>query len=241
MHKRRCEWCAFESVHRSSLSRHRTRCTHRPQPLERAGCYTTARRCSCGYLCADRSNWSKHVRRCGHATTPLRECVQQLAEQLVEKDRQIHSLMQLTAAGTNAAAITTHHNTLNVLIVAPVFGHEAPPSDEHVARLLDDPRTSIREYVRLRHLRPGVQNIRMTNKRSKFAEVVREVSGQKQWAHEDLRGVLEDVVDVSRSDLRGVAEGVEHNRWLRFDACVDRSVEKLREQHRAVEMLLMDR
>lgn len=256
--RRRCEWCAYETEHRQNLYRHRLSCAHRPSTA-----HGDCRRCACGYATPDRGNWNRHQRTCAASSATdvhdqlvrLREALcekdRQLAaheqrlrdtSELIElKDRQIDELLSAAREERKRPRVITH--SMKVVLVAPAYGAEPPPDVENVVKLLDDPSTSVREYVRLRHLAGKAQNVRLTNKRSKTIEVVRDVDGIKRWVHEDMKMLVEDMVDTSRTDLRGIAEELEppHERWIRYDNLVSRTTDGRRRQRELVERVLMDR
>ncbi len=193
--------------------------------------YKEARVCECGYTTNNTGNWSAHKKRCKLVKSDKDALVEQMKQQLADKDRQLADTQEQLAAkdeqikekdGQIKELIqvakkprTVNNNTTNKYVVEQhinVFGNE---SIEHISpaeiqALLADPANAVPQFIKLKHRRaPGGvnHNLRIPNQKRAIYQVVVAGEGEdKEWENKSKGDVLEQLYDDNSGYLECEAD-----------------------------------
>jgi len=178
--------------------------------------YKEARTCECGYTTNNTGNWSAHKKRCKMVKSDKDVLVEQMKQQLADKDRQLEAKdRQIEELIKVAKRPRTVNNTTNNKFVVEqhvnVFGKESIDhiSQQQIQALLADPVNAVPQFIKLKHRKaPGGvnQNLRVPNQKRAIYQVV--VSGDegKEWENKSKGEILEQLYDDNSGHLEAEAD-----------------------------------
>ena len=180
--------------------------------------YKEPRVCECGYSTIDASNWSKHKRSCKLVKSDKDELVEQMKQQLADKDRQleakdrqIEELIKVAKKPRTVNNNTTTHNKFVVEQHINSFGNESIEhiSHQQIQELLANPENAVPQFIKLKHQKaPGGinQNLRVPNKKRAIYQVVVPGDEGKEWENKSKGEVLEQLYDDNSGHLEAEAD-----------------------------------
>ena len=178
--------------------------------------YKEPRVCECAYTTSDAGNWSKHKRSCKMVKSDKDALVEQMKQQLADKDRQLEAKdRQIEELIKVAKKPRVVHNTTNKYVVEQnvnLYGRESIDhiSPEQIQALFADPVNAVPQFIKLKHRKaPGGvnQNLRVPNQKRAIYQVV--VSGdgdEKEWENKAKGDILEELYDVNSGHLEAEAD-----------------------------------
>jgi len=201
-----CEVCAKTfSCHRSYETHLKSR-SHRVRSEKTINLY----KCFCGKAFNQTSSLSRHKKKCKQSQTNsdppeqklqlLQKENQQMREEMNELRKQVEMLLgKSTKNTTNNIQTLNSIENQNVNIVVNSFGHENIDhlTDQIICKLIKTaPFTSVPLLIEKIHFdpeHPENHNIKITNKKLNYAEVVK----NNKWVTANKKKVIDDVIQKS--------------------------------------------
>ena len=198
--------------------------------------YKQPRTCECGYTTNNTGNWSAHKKRCKMVKSDKDVLVEQMKQQLADKDRQLADTKeqlvakdeQITAKDQQITAKDRQieelikaakkprvvNNTTNKYVVEQnvnLYGKESIDhiSPEQIQALLADPVNAVPEFIKLKRRAPGGvnKNLRVPNQKRAIYQVVVPGDGdEKEWENKAKGEILEELYDVNSGHLEAEAD-----------------------------------
>ena len=177
MNPRRCEWCTFETLHRSALSTHRKRCTARPAAVD-----------------PEKEQLRQLVAQQAQQLAEKQRIIDELLQAAKDERKRPRSVTNNQTNNIN--------NQINIFGKESL----QHVTESKLQELLSDPDTSVARHVTLKHSVDENRNVRVPNCREKWVEVLTERDGVKQWEAVEKNTVLSELVESTALQLEGEAD-----------------------------------
>ena len=201
-----CESCKIHLSCNKALKRHYLSERHK----KKENIQDSKHICDCGKSFSCASNLCRHKKACVHVKSKIvkddtTNCNQIVVDQLIHHNQIMAKQLEILTSkisnilvkGTNNTTNTTTNNieTQNVIVVNS-FGSENTEyiTDKIVRKLIETPYTSLPMLIEKIHFdpdHPENHNIKVTNKKLNYAEVVKD----NKWVTTNKKKAIEDMIE----------------------------------------------